>query len=311
MGGDGSGEVWEQVLTPGRQVEWFGMGGDGGDGGSEAADAAVESADIYSDAAIDAAKIQAGSQKEALDYLKEREELPQKLREGALISLGRLQGFGGEYGDQEKMIQRSIDSPLYQSIIEGKEAGEEAILRSASATGGLRSGDTSYNLYDYNTRLQNSALLASYNEQLMGLQGLAGLPSNSNTIASSMEGIGVTKAGGTLESGRATSQGITAAAQANIMAEQAATNNLMGLASLGISAVGAFSDRRLKSNIKKVGTVRGFNFYSFDWNSVANMLGLEGSTYGCMADEVFQVAPKAVTLRNNFMFINYSAIGVL
>jgi len=72
-----------------------------------------------------------------------------------------------------------------------------------------------------------------------------------------------------------------------------------------------YSDRRLKTNLKKIGTVKGFNFYSFDWNSIANKMGLKGSTYGCMADEVFEFVPKAVTLRYGFMFVNYKIIGVL
>lgn len=46
-------------------------------------------------AARDAANIQAQYQREALDYLKEREALPQQYREGALNILGGLYGLGG------------------------------------------------------------------------------------------------------------------------------------------------------------------------------------------------------------------------
>jgi len=260
-----------------------------------------------------AAMTEAGAQMEALDYLKEREKIPQELREGALQTMGGLYGLKGGIGNQQDLIQRSIDSPLYKSIMGGREAGEEAILRSASATGGLRSGDVNYNLYDYNTQLQNQALLASYNEQLMGLQGLAGLPSNAGQIASSMRDIGATQAHGIEGAGLTQAQGSVAAAQIKQQGTQQAWGNVMGMANLGIQAYGAgmFSDRRLKTNIKKIGKVKGFNFYSFDWNSVANMLGLDGSTYGCMADEVFKVIPEAVIMKNNFMFINYSTIGVL
>ena len=53
------------------------------------------------------------------------------------------------------------------------------------------------------------------------------------------------------------------------------------------------------------------SIYSFDWNSIANELGLTGSTCGCMADEVYKKVPEAVMLKDDFMFVNYSAIGVL
>ena len=252
--------------------------------------------DDAGDAAIEASNVYAETQTEALEYLKEREAIPQQFREGALQGLGGLYGLEGGTGNQQELIDRAIQSPLYKNIMGGKEAGEESILRSASATGGLRSGNTSANMYNYNTQLQNKALLESYNQQLMGLQGMAGLPSNTNQIAQGMTNIGQTQA-----------QGITAGAQADLQSSQQSMNNALGIA----GTIAMFSDRRLKTNIKKIGKINGFNFYSFDWNSVANMLGLKGSTFGCLADEVFNIAPKAIILKDNFMMINYSAIGVL
>jgi hypothetical protein len=155
-------------------------------------------------------------------------------------------------------------------------------------------------MYDYNVRLQNQALLKSYNEQLMGLQGLAGLPSNANQIAGGMAGIGQTQA-----------QGIIGAEQGRQDASQQGFGNLMGLGQLGLG-IGKliYSDRRLKKNIKKIGEVNGFNWYAWDWNLTAQKMGLKGATMGCMADEVFDIFPEAVTLRNNFMFLNYAMIGV-
>jgi hypothetical protein len=220
---------------------------------------------------------------------------------GASPGRGEGGGGGGGYGGQQDLIDRSRNSPLYQAIMGGQEFGEEAIMRNAAMTGGLRSGNVQSNMYDYNVRLQNQALLSSYNEQLGGLTGLAGLPSNANQIALGMSGIGQTQA-----------QGIIGAEQGRQDARQQGFGNLMGLGQLGIGAykAGMFSDRRLKKNIKKIGEVDGFNWYAWDWNIVAQKMGLAGSTMGCMADEVFDIFPKAVTLRNNFMFVNYAMIGV-
>jgi hypothetical protein len=247
-------------------------------------------------APIQAANIQAQAQRESLAYLKEREAIPQQFREGALKQLGGIYGLEGGEGDQQGMIDRAIESPLYQQIMGGKELGEEAIMRHAGATGGLRSGNVQGNMYDYNIQLQNQALLDSYNQQLMGIQGMAGLPSNANNIAQGMTNIGTTQA-----------QGYLGSANVGAQQDQNTMNNLLGIA----GTIAMFSDRRLKKNVVKIGEINGHNFYSFDWNSVANKLGLKGSTMGCMAEEVFAKVPGAVFFKDNFLMVNYSMIGVL
>lgn len=256
--------------------------------------------DDVADAPKEAAEIQAKYQREALDYLKEREAIPQQFREGALTQLGGLYGLEGGEGDQQALIEQAIASPLYQAMMGGQKMGEEAIMRHAGMTGGLRSGDVQGAMYDYNTQLQNQALLQSYNQQLQGLQGLAGLPSNVSQIAAQTGAIGQTLA-----------QGDIASAQAQQMQKQQSAGNIMGLGQLGLAAYGMFSDRRIKKNIKLIGKVNGYNFYTFKWNKIGKALGLDGETCGCMADEVFQKNPEAVSLKDGFMFVNYSAIGVL
>ena len=162
----------------------------------------------------------------------------------------------------------------------GQEAGEESILRNRSMTGGFRSGGTQSNLYDYNVQLQNKALLESYNQQLQGLTGLAGLPSNANQIASMTGGIGQTLGQGISTAGGIRGQGQIAGAQAQQAGNQQWGNNMMGMANLGIQAYGAginFSDRRLKKNLEKIGEVNGHNWYMWigilwrtKWGSTVN-----------------------------------------
>jgi len=249
-----------------------------------------------------AAATQAGYEQQALDYLKEREEIPQQFREEALQGLGGLYGLEGGTGSQQDLIDRAINSPLYKAMMGGREFGEEAILRNASMTGGFRSGNVQGNLYDYNTQLQNQALLQSYNQQLQGLTGLAGLPSNANQIATMTGNIGQTYA-----------QGQVAAAQAQQAGTQQGIGNLMGLGSLGIAAYGAgmFSDRRLKKNIKLLCTHKGFNLYSFKWNSIAERLGLSGQTIGAMADEVYAKRKDCVIIKDGWLFVLYDKLGIL
>lgn len=247
-----------------------------------------------------------GAQGKALQYLRQRERVPQRYRERAL---GELWGEYKRPINQQRTIRQALKSPLYGAIMGGQEAGEEAILRSAAATGGLRSGNVQENLYDYNTQLQNQALLQSYNAQLgerqtqmQGLGGLAGLPSLAPQIAQGIAGIGQTQ-----------SQAQIAAAQAGQTGQQQGFGNLLGLGQLGLSAYqsGMFSDRRLKTNTKLLGQDNGFNIYSWDWNMVAQQMGLTGNTVGCMADEVYYKRPDAVSIKDLFMFVHYDKLNVL
>ena len=263
---------------------------------------AKKGADKAADASKDAAQTQASSEQAALDYQIEREALPRQFSEGALKGLGGIYGLEGGTGNQQDLVNRAIESPLYQAIIGGQEAGEKSILRNAAMTGGFRSGNVQGNLYDYNTQLQNKALLESYNQQLQGLTGLAGLPNNTNAIASQMSGIGQTLG-----------QGQVAAGQAQQAGYNQMGSNMMGMANLGIQAYGAgigFSDRRLKNNLKKIGEVNGHNWYMWDWNIVANKMGLDGKSEGVLADELVVTNPDCIGIKDGFMFVDYVKLGI-
>lgn len=212
-------------------------------------------------AATGAAGTSAAYQQQALDYLKSREAMPLQISGGAMEQLGGLYNLPGGKADVEGGIARSpgiptqqeridlaMQSPMYGAMMGGRQAGEEAIMRQAGMTGGLRSGNVQENLYDYNTQLQNTALMSAYggqiqeedrqlNEyynQLGGLQTLAGMqPGGAANIAQTMGNIGSTLAGGQ-----------TAAAQA----QQSGVSNLIGLGGAAYQAVGGYE------GIKDIGT---------------------------------------------------------
>ena len=74
-------------------------------------------------------------------------------------------------------------------------------------------------------------------------------------------------------------------------------------AKIGAGAGGLFSDRRLKTNIKRVGTANnGLGIYSYQyvWGSPVQL--------GFMADEVEQIAPHAVGEVGGFKTVNYGVI---
>jgi len=238
---------------------------------------------------IRAAEIAAGGQRESLDYLKEVEALPLELRNKFLPQYADI-ASGGQ--GQQDLIDSAQASPLYNAIMGGQQVGEQAILRNASATGGLRSGNVSGDLSDYGSQLQNQALLTSYNQQLQGIQGLANMPLNTNNIAQQMSAPSATQA-----------QGIIAGAQARQNADQSLTNNFMGLG-------GAYlmSDIRLKSNIKYLGTDSGHNVYGWDWNDDAKRFGLTGKSSGVMAHELVDYMPDAISTEGGYITVNYNML---
>lgn len=233
-------------------------------------------------------------QERGLDYLMEKEALPRQFSEGALQQLGGLFGVGGD----PNAMQNMQNSPIYQQIMSNQgsalAAGEDSILRNASMTGGLRSGNTQDALSRYagdlNTQFTNQAMQSS----LAGLQGLSGIGSDGVNIANAMAGIGNTRAQGTI-----------GAAQT----KQDAYGQIMSAAS-GAAAGGAFSDARLKDNVKPQGDKNGHKWYSWTWSEEAEALGLSGPDEGVMAHEVALTRPDAVTSRNGYLVVDYKMLGV-
>lgn len=82
---------------------------------------------------------------------------------------------------------------------------------------------------------------------------------------------------------------------------------LQGLGQLagGIGgAAMAFSDNRLKDNVKKVGSKNGLNIYEFNYKGSPNKYK------GVMAQEVLEVMPDAVTKHDNgYLMVDYNKLG--
>jgi len=82
---------------------------------------------------------------------------------------------------------------------------------------------------------------------------------------------------------------------------------------LGSFAVGmwATSDIRFKTNIIYIGQhTKGFGIYMWQWNSLANLLGITGPTIGVLAQELLSYIPKAVARHpQGYLQVNYSLLG--
>ena len=81
---------------------------------------------------------------------------------------------------------------------------------------------------------------------------------------------------------------------------------LNAIASAG-QAAATFSDRRLKTNVRKIGERDGISFYSWDWSEKARELGAENHpTKGVIAQELAEIHPDlVVTGPHGFQMVNY------
>lgn len=78
-----------------------------------------------------------------------------------------------------------------------------------------------------------------------------------------------------------------------------------GIAKMGGSLLGAFSDIRLKENIKKVGERNGFNIYQFNYKNYPDR-----SYEGVMAQEVLDIKPEAVHEEDGYLYVDYGLLGL-
>lgn len=212
---------------------------------------------------------------------------------------GGLKGLGGQLdlaglngaGAQQSAITALQNSPQFTSAL---QKGENSILQNASATGGLRGGNTQAALAQFSPAL----LSATINDQYNRLGGLTELGQNSAA--------GVGKAG--LQTGNQVAQLLQqqGSAQSGGILGQAAINrqSQQQAFGLGLQALGAFfSDRRLKRNIVRIGaTARGNTRYRWDW------IDGSGSAEGVLADEVAHIPGALVAHPSGYAMVDYGVV---
>ncbi len=128
-----------------------------------------------------------------------------------------LLGLNGT-ADQQTSISALLSSPQYTS---GVQQGEEAILANASATGGLRGGNTQNSLSRFRADLLNTTI----QNQMQNLGGLTSLGQNAaagvgnnamasaNSVGSLLNQQGAALAGGQIAKGNQTTNTFNQAAQ--------------------------------------------------------------------------------------------------
>jgi len=95
-------------------------------------------------------------------------------------------------------------------------------------------------------------------------------------------------------------------------AYQRGSSQVPSTASQVLGAVGSFfsSDVELKDNIKKVGELEpGIGWYTWDWNNKGKAIGVDAEpTEGVLAQELLEVKPDAVIVKDGYYAVDYSKV---
>lgn len=198
------------------------------------------------------------------------------------------------YADRMQQIERSHNDARQQAEIAGGNAATQAF-----ATDTQRRKDVIAELLAQRQTPLNEVSALMSGSQVNNPFAMPGVAQNANIAPAPVFNATVAKGQYDTDLYNA-----NAAQQGNMM------NGLFSLGSAGIGAYGmmnaapflAASDRRLKSNIVRVGThPLGIGIYEYD-------IGGEHRT-GVMADEVLEVKPEAVlTMPNGYMAVDYGML---
>jgi hypothetical protein len=175
--------------------------------GVYAANQQGKTAEKASQAQIESGQAAIEEDKRQFDFIQKLLSPYVQAGETALTQQQALAGLGGAE-TQQAAIEMIEQSPQFQALT---KAGEEAILQSASATGGLRGGNTQTALAQYRPQVLGNLIDTQYN-RLAGISNLgqvsaAGVGSaaqaSSANVGNILQQIGAARAGNYLTQGQA------------------------------------------------------------------------------------------------------------
>ena len=170
---------------------------------SSAANAAADAQTAASNASI-------GEQRRQFDALQKLLEPYVSAGTGSLSAQQNLLGLNGNTA-QQQYINSIKNGSQFQAL---QQQGQNSILQNASATGGLRGGNTEAALAQFSPQLLNQLIndqysklggMTSLGQNAAAMQGNAGMQS-ANNISGQLNQIGAAQAGSALASGRADAQ---------------------------------------------------------------------------------------------------------
>ncbi len=273
-------------------------------GAKKAAEASAKASAEASAEAAKATERSYGLTKEELDFQKEQ------YADWKAI-YGPLQEDLGTYF--KNLNGGTLSAPHIQAIQAESQKAQEQINQQL-AQRGLSGGGLEAKLLNQNifsAGMQKAAARASgetlATQKKLGFIGI-GLGQGSAMLGNTAQ----------VSSSGASSQSSISGSQAGLSGSQAGLSGSLGTASMNATgevigagiAAGAqmFSDIRLKDDITLVNSVSGINFYTWLWNTAANAIGLSGSSFGVIAQEVQSIVPDSVISKGDYLAVDYSKI---
>ena len=291
--------------------------------------ASIVSGIIGGNAATDAANTQAQAGRDAQAALlgvgKDVSKLYQPYQDVGAQGLTNLSDMAKSGYLTKQFNNADLNANISPNYAFNLKQGEGANLAQSNATGGLVGGNAMKGLQDYTQGYAGNAYQNAFNNYqaqrtniYAANSGLAGLGENAVTgsantqlgigtnISNITQGIGNAQAASQIGQANAYSGAIgnagNTAALYGLLGNQ---NNLTSLQNQ-ISAdttTGNYSDRRLKTNIVKIGQyLNGLNKYSWTYLWGENAIG-------AMADEVEKLIPEAIGMRLGYKTVNYALLG--
>lgn len=190
-------------------------------GGYFGGEAQKDAADTASGAQLQAAQMGVEEQRRQFDAIQELLKPYTDAGAGALIGYQDLLGSNG--ADNQQLAINSITAgPEFEAML---QQGENAILQNASATGGLRGGNTQMALSQFrpqvlsqliDQKFQRLGSLTSMGQNAAAMTGNAGMQTGQN-VSNLMQQSGAAIAGNALATGQATANQWNALGQAGGM----------------------------------------------------------------------------------------------
>ena len=228
--------------------------------------------------------------------------------------LAGLSALGMEGSGVQANLQNALGDMAYRG---GENVGNMAYGTGNSlATGRTRAAENIAGNLDRTT----SALSTLYNQQGAGMSDLIG--TQSGNLANIIQQAGM-QAGlsqqqlGQLLAGIETTQATQVAGLPGVPADSSGMSNLAKLAEAGgtaatayLAATGGTSDKRLKTNIVKVGVIGRHNLYTWDWTEKGKEIAdPEQPRIGVMAQEAMKLNPEAVVMgAEGYLKVKYSEL---
>jgi hypothetical protein len=215
------------------------------------------------------------------------------------------QVYGGAYDSERNRMQQGL---LFAPQLAANDYQDLSALSSVGANKDSRSQDVinqNIQKYNYNSNLPFNAI-TNYKNLVNGNYGGGSstqtTPYSSNGAAT---GLGLLGAMGGVGGLGSLLGGGTAAATGLPWLASAGTGSQLG--ALGKAAMSAFSDVRLKENIKHIGHENGFPVYAFSYKSDPDKIKYRG----VMAQDLLEMGRgDAVSWHGEYMAVDYSKIGV-